>query len=56
MPSQSRFTLDPRDVDAFLTKLDPRRELVYRLAMRGLSNRCRSDRRFETHTEELMKP
>src|SRR6516162_6358570 len=39
-------TLDAREVDAYVAKLDPRRELVYRLAIRGLVDRCGIDRRF----------
>ena len=30
------LTFDPREIDAFVAKLDPRRELVYRVALRGL--------------------
>lgn len=40
---KSGFTLDPRRVAAYVAKLDPRRELVYRLAFRGLCDRCRGD-------------
>jgi hypothetical protein len=53
-PVKPRFTFDPREVDAYVAKLNPRRELVYRLAIRGLCNRCRGDRRFKARTEELM--
>ena len=53
MPSS--FTLDPREVDGYLAGLPPRRELVYRLAIRGLCSRCRDNRRFEGRTEELMQ-
>jgi hypothetical protein len=35
------FTLDPREVDAYAAKLEPRRELVYRLALHGLCDRWR---------------
>ena len=34
------FTLDPREVDAYAAKLDPSRELVYRLAVHILCDRC----------------
>jgi hypothetical protein len=50
----TRFTFDPREVDDYVRKLDPRRELVYRLAIRGLCDRCRGDRAFKARTEELM--
>ena len=46
---------DPREIDAFVAKLDPRRELVYRIAVRDLCDRCRCDRRFKQRTEELMQ-
>jgi hypothetical protein len=49
------FTLDPREVDAYVAKLDPRRELVYRLAIRNLCYRCQCDRRFKARTDELMQ-
>ena len=49
------LTFDPREIDAFVAKLDPRRELVYRVAIRDLCNRCRCDRRFKQRTEELMQ-
>jgi hypothetical protein len=42
-PVKPPFTLDPREVDEFVAKLDPRRELVYRLAIRGL---CFQEDRF----------
>ena len=48
------YTLDPREVDALVATLAPRQELVYRLALRGLCDRCRGDRVFEQRTEELM--
>ena len=48
------YTLDPREVDALVANLAPRQELVYRLALRGLCDRCRGDRAFEQRTEELM--
>jgi hypothetical protein len=50
---KSRFTLDPREVNEYVAKLDPRRELVYRLALRGLCDRCRSDDAFTQRTDEL---
>lgn len=37
-----------------VAKLDPRQELVYRLALRGLSDRCRGDRAFTERTDALM--
>jgi hypothetical protein len=51
----SGLTFDPREIEAFVAKLDPRRELVYRLAIRGLCDRCRCDRKFKQRTEELMQ-
>jgi len=52
MPS---FELDPREADRFVGTLPPRQELVYRLAMRALSPRCRGDRRFSRRTKALVK-
>jgi hypothetical protein len=49
-----RIALDPREVDALVAELDARQELVYRLAIRGLCDRCRRDHAFERRTEELM--
>jgi hypothetical protein len=45
-----RFTFDPREVDDFVRKLDPRRELIYRFAIRGPCTRCRGDRAFRART------
>ena len=39
---KSRFTRDPREVNEYVAKLDPRRELVYRLALRGAGNGIQS--------------
>jgi hypothetical protein len=50
----SPIMLDPRAIDALLAELNPRQELVYRLAMRGLCGRCRSDDRFTARTEALI--
>jgi hypothetical protein len=47
---KSRFTLDPREVHEYVAKLDPGRELVHRLALRGLCDRCRSDDAFTQRT------
>jgi hypothetical protein len=49
-----RFELDPREADAFVRGMPPRQELVYRIAVRGLSERCRGDRQFRRRTDELM--
>jgi hypothetical protein len=49
------LTFNPREIDAFVAKLDPRRELVYRIAIRDLCDRCRCDRKFKQRTEELMQ-
>lgn len=50
MPS---FDLDPGEVTVLVRGLLPRRELVYRIAILGLSARCRSDRQFRERTGEL---
>jgi hypothetical protein len=47
---KSRSTLDPREVNEYVAKLDPRREPVYRLALRGFCDRCRSDDAFTQRT------
>jgi hypothetical protein len=49
----SGLTFDPREIDAFVAKLEPRRELAYRLAIRGLCDGC-CDRKFKQRTDELM--
>jgi hypothetical protein len=49
-----RFELDPREADAFVRGMPPRQELVYRLAVRGLCQRCRGDRQFRRRTDELL--
>jgi hypothetical protein len=49
-----RFELDPREADAFVRGMEPRQELIYRLAVRGLCPRCRGDRQFRARTEELV--
>ena len=46
--------LDPGEVTVLLRGLPPRQELVYRLAIRGLSSRCRGDRQFTKHTDALI--
>ena len=48
------FELDPREADAFVRGMPLRQELVYRLAIRGLSARCRGDRRFMKRIDELL--
>jgi hypothetical protein len=52
MPSSG---FDPRDVERCLRPMPPRQELVYRLAIRVLSPRCRGDRRFSRRTKALAK-
>jgi hypothetical protein len=47
--------LDPREVENYVTGLPPRRELIYRLAVRRLCGRCRGDRRFTERTQGLMQ-
>jgi hypothetical protein len=48
------FEIDPRDAEYFVRTLPPRQELVYRLAVRALSARCRGDRQFRLRTETLI--
>ena len=50
-----RFELNPREVDRVIVLLQPRRELVYRLAVRRLSARCRDDRAFNARTHALLE-
>jgi hypothetical protein len=45
--------LDPGEITVLLRGLPPRQELIYRLAVRRLSVRCRSDRQFRERTDEL---
>ena len=45
----------PREVGEYVAKLDPRRELVYRLTIRGLCDRCHCDRSFTERTQELSQ-
>ena len=39
----------------YVAGLPPRRELIYRLAIRSLRGQSRSDRRFTERTQELMQ-
>jgi len=52
---KSGLTFNPHEIDAFVARLDPRRELVYRIAIRDLCDRCRCDRKFKQRTEDLMQ-
>jgi hypothetical protein len=52
MPS---FELDPREAARFVRGMPPRQELVYRLAIRGLGERCRGDRAFTKRTDLLIE-
>jgi hypothetical protein len=47
---------DPRcaELEEMLRGLDPRSELVYRFALREISEHCRDDRRFELQTLALQ--
>lgn len=47
---------DPRcaELETLLDGLDYRTELVYRFALRGLSEHCRGDRRFNLQTDALQ--
>jgi hypothetical protein len=49
-----KLEIDPREVDRFVRPLRPRAELVYRLAIRELSECCCSDRQFRERTEALI--
>ena len=51
----SRFTFDPREVENYVAGLPPRRELIYRLAIRSLCDQCWSDRPFTERTQALMQ-
>ncbi|HUC65275.1 MAG TPA: hypothetical protein VMA53_07605 [Stellaceae bacterium] len=51
---QFQFELDPREVSEFVRGMPLRRELVYRLAVRGLCARCRGDRQFKACTDALI--
>lgn len=57
-PSQGEavasFEIEPREVEYFVCTLPPREELIYRLAVRALSARCRGDRQFRQRTETLV--
>ena len=48
---------DPRgdELEAMLAALKPRQELVYRMALAGLSRHCRSDRHWRDRIEELRR-
>ncbi len=49
------FELDPREAERFVRGMPLRRELIYRLAVRGLCPRCGSDRQFRARTEALTE-
>lgn len=49
-----QFTLDPREIEAFVATLPPRCEVVYRVAFRGLSEHCRGDHQFKQRTDALL--
>jgi len=51
----ARYTFDPREVENYVAGLPPRRELIYRLAIRSLCDQCRSDRRFTERTQALIQ-
>jgi hypothetical protein len=52
MPS---FELEPREAERFVRGMPPRQELVYRLAIRGLCQRCRGDGHFRQQTNALLE-
>jgi hypothetical protein len=49
------FELDPHEAERFVRGMPLRQELVYRLAIRGLSARCCGERLFKAHTEALVE-
>ena len=55
MALREDIELDPREVDGLVALLDPRREVVYRLAVRRVSARCRDDPAFAARTDALVK-
>jgi hypothetical protein len=46
--------LDPNEVDAFMKPMGERQQLVYRLAINGLSSRCRTNRVFRDALDRLI--
>ena len=54
MHSKSQVDRDPREIDAFVRWMSPRQELVYRLAVRDVCDRCRGDRLFMKRTDALI--
>jgi len=54
MHSKSQIDLDPREIDAFVCGMSPRQELVHRLAVRDVCDRCRGDRLFMKRTDALI--
>jgi hypothetical protein len=54
--SKPTFELDPREAEEFVRPLPARQQLVYRLAVRGLCERCRGDRTFRQRTDALIEP
>jgi hypothetical protein len=49
------FELHPEEANRFVRGMPPRQELVYRLAIRGLCERCRGDRYFRQRTDALLE-
>jgi hypothetical protein len=49
------FELHPEEANRFVRGMPPRQELVYRLAIRGLCERCRGDRTFRQRTDALIE-
>ena len=49
-------TLGPScaELEELLTGLSPRRELVARVALRGVFDQCRVDKRWKARIDELM--
>ena len=55
MTLRDDIELDPREIDRLVALLDPRRELVHRLAVRRVSASCRYDPAFAARTDALVK-
>jgi len=50
----TRFEFDPGEVERYLKPLEPRDELVYRMAILSLCDRCRGDSGFRRRLTQLQ--
>lgn len=50
----TRFEFDPREVEQYLKPLEPRQELIYRMAIVSLCDRCRGDPGFRRRLARLQ--